>query len=204
MVDTNEAWKAFLNPDIVRTTLIAAGLFLIGHEMLRDSIKRHPLEFFANRWIANGPELSDAYREKVLALDPKGKSDRLRGSIAWLRQMDAISIEDENTIRIVVDVRNEVAHELQAMVGGSKPPDFAHHFSKRMELIQKIEKWWIVNVEISTDPDFDGKPIDEDGIISGPSWIMQMMAQVALGDGDEAWELHREFTKRLNEKRKFT
>jgi hypothetical protein len=45
-----DAWAAFLNPEVVRPKLIAAGLFLLGHEMLIDSIKRHPLEFFSNHW----------------------------------------------------------------------------------------------------------------------------------------------------------
>lgn len=196
--DTTDAWKAFLNPEIVRTKLISAGLFLVAHEMLIDSIKRHPLSFFANRWTADGPEPSESYAARVLALDPKGGGDALRGSIAWLKNADAITSEDESDIRKVTDARNEVAHELSAMVSGSKPPDFANHFATLMALLQKIEKWWIVNVEMATDPDFDGQEIDEDGIISGPSWSMQILAKVALGDGDEAWELHREFVKQTS------
>ena len=69
-----------------------------------------------------------------------------------------------------------------------------------MALVQKIEKWWIINVEIPTNPDFDGKDIDEDGIISGPSWVMQLLVQVALGAEDEAWEFHREFVSKTAKK----
>jgi hypothetical protein len=196
MADTTAQWEAFLNPDVVRTKLITAGLFLVAHEMLLDSIKRHPLEFFSHRWTIDGPEPSPKYATEVLARDPKGKSDPLRGSIAWLRMMDAITADDEVSIRAVTDARNEVAHEMVAMVSGSKPPEFMDHFATLMALVQKIEKWWIVNVELPTNPDFDGQEIDEDGIISGPSWIMQMLSQVALGIGDEAWEFHREFAKR--------
>ena len=101
MADTRDAWAAFLNPEVVRAKLIAAGLFLVAHEMLINSIKRHPLSFFADCWTAKGPAPSKKYSSKVLALDPKGKMDALRGSIAWLRMMDAISENDEQAFRIV-------------------------------------------------------------------------------------------------------
>jgi hypothetical protein len=193
MADTTDIWAAFLNPEVVRPKLIAAGLFLLGHEMLIDSIKRHPLEFFANRWTADGPEPSEKYRTEVLALDPKGKGDPLRGSIAWLRQEDVITADDEATIRTATDARNKIAHEMMTLFHNTMPPGFVEHFPALLSLTQKIEKWWIVNVELATNPDYDGAEIDEDGIISGPSWIMQLLTQVALGDDEEAWEFHRRF-----------
>jgi hypothetical protein len=193
VADTTEAWAAFLNPDVARPKLIAAGLFLLGHEMLYDSIKRHPLDFFANRWTAEGTVPSDKYRAEVLALDPKGKNDALRGSIAWLRKVDAITAEDEAAIKTVTDARNKLAHEMTTMFRSTKPPAFLEYFGTLLDLVQKIEKWWIVNVELATDPDFDDEGIDEDGIISGPSLIMRLLTQVALGDEEEAWEFYRGF-----------
>jgi hypothetical protein len=49
------------------------------------------------------------------------------------------------------------------------PTDFAERFGDMTTLLDKIERWWIVNVEIPTNPDFDGKheEIDESGIIPG-------------------------------------
>lgn len=202
MTDTTDQWESFLNPDIVRTKLISAGLFLVGHEMLLDTIKRHPLAFFAKHWTAEGPQPSAEYNDEILSRDPKGKADALRGSIAWLRMMDVITADDEADIKVVTNARNELAHEMTAMVGGSKPPSFAEHFATLMDLVQKIEKWWIINVELSINPDYDGQEIDEDGIVSGPSWIMQMLRLVALGEGDEAWMLHREFVQQRKEMRK--
>lgn len=194
MADAREAWTAFLNPEVVRAKLISAGLFLVAHEMLLDSILRHPRFFFSDSFTAAdgfvpGPE----YAEKVLALDPRGKNDPLRGSIAWWRAMDAIDEADEISIRLVSDARNCLAHEMTAMVGGSKPPAFAEHFGTLMALVNKIEKWWIINFEVATDPDWDGEEIDETGVVPGPAWMMDMLAQVALGEGEQAWELHRQF-----------
>jgi len=193
MADTTEAWAAILNPDVARPKLISAGLFLLGHEMLLDSIKRHPLDFFCSHWTAEGPTPSDKYRAEVLALDPKGKNDALRGSIAWLRKVDAITADDDAAIKIVTDARNRIAHEMATMFHSAEPPGFVEHFATLVNLVQKIEKRWIVNVELPTDPDFDGQEIDEDGIISGPALIMRLLTQVALGDEEEAWEFYRGF-----------
>lgn len=195
MADVGDAWEAFLNPELVRTKLISAGLFLIGHEMLLESVKRHPRSFFSDTWTVDGPQVGEKYRQKILALDPKGKDDAFRGSIAWLRKMEAISGEDEAAIKVLNDVRNEVAHEMMAMLSGAEPLHLASHFTTLMALIQKIEKWWILNVEIGANPDFDGVEIDEDGIVSGPSWAMQLLAKVALGEDYEAWEFHQEFVR---------
>ena len=163
--------------------------------MLLDSIKRHPLSFFADQWTVKGPKPSAEYESEVLALDPKGRNDALRGSIAWLRGMGVLTAEDEKAFRRVNDARNEIAHEMTAMVSGSKPSDFTNQFAAVMALVHKIEKWWIINVEISADPEFAGREIDEDGIVPGPVLVMQILGQVALGEGEEAWELHRKFSE---------
>lgn len=195
MADHFDDWAAILNPDIVRTKLISAGLFLIGHEMLLDSITRHPLSFFADHWTPKGPTPGAKYASEVLALDPKRKDDPLRGSIAWLRMMSVITADDEATIRRITDARNEIAHEMTAMISASRMPNFADHFHSLTTLTEKIEKWWIVNVEIDTDLDLDAREIDVEGIVSGTSLVMQLLSRVALGDDDEAWEFHREFAK---------
>lgn len=194
MADTREAWSAFLNPEIVRAKLISAGLFLIAHEILLDSILRHPRFFFSDTFTAaDGFLPSPEYTAKVLALDPKGKNDPLRGSIAWWRTMDTIDEADETAIRLVTDARNNIAHEMTGMISGAKPPEFSEHFGTLMGLVNKIEKWWIINVEVATDSDWNGDEVDDAGVVPGPAWMMDMLVQVALGEGDEAWQLHRQF-----------
>lgn len=198
MADTREKWADFLNPEIVRGKLISAGLFLMAHEMLIDTLKSHLLSFFADRWDADGPETSADYRSEVLALDPKGKDDALRGSIAWFRKMGAIDEVDEAAIKAVTDARNRLAHEMTSMISGAQTSHHIECFPTLVGLVHKIEKWWIINVEIETDPDFAGQGIDEDGIVTGPSMMMQMLSQIALGDDDDAWWYLQEFIKQTN------
>ena len=196
MSDVKDRWAEFLNPDVVRTKLVAMGLFMVAHEMHLKVIKDHPLDFFCHEWTADGgPQQSEEYRREILARDPKGKRDALRGSIAWLREREIIDDADLASIREFSNARNLIAHELLMIIGGSKMPDFVGLFPRLIELTAKIERWWVVNVEIATDPDLAGKEIDEDGITPWSLWVMQMLGRVALGENEEAWEFYRKFVE---------
>lgn len=187
-------WADFLNPDIVRARFIKTGLFLVAHEMLLSAIRDRLHDFFADTWTAeHGWVTSSAYREKVLTLDPKGKKDPTRASIAWLRQMEVIGECDEVAIRELTEERNRLAHELRNVVGGSHQHDFDNLFPNLVALVTKIDKWWIINLEIATDPDQMGLEINEDGVTPGSLMLLQVLAQVALGKDDEAWKIYHEF-----------
>jgi len=193
MKKVRQAWADLLNPDMVRGKFISAGLFLVAHETLIDSIKRHPLGFFADNFTRDGPKPSPEYAREVLALDPKGKADAFRGSVAWLRKCDVIDAKDEALIRKVTDQRNRIAHELSGMMAGQVPPDYLDSFGPLVALISKIEKWWIVNVHMDCVSDDLPTDADIEAVMPGVIMSLDMLSQVALGDGDSAWELHRLF-----------
>lgn len=55
-----------------------------------------------------------------------------------------------------------------------------------VELLSKIECWWIVNIEIPANEDFDGVEIDEAGTVPGRVMIVRILADLALGSDKEA------------------
>jgi|LDZT01.1.fsa_nt_gi hypothetical protein len=59
-------------------------------------------------------------------------------------------------------------------------------FSKMIDLLNKIEKWWIVNVEIDINPDLYDKEIDEEDITPGPLIMLRVLADIALGNEKES------------------
>lgn len=187
-------WANFLNPEVVRTRFLRTGLFLVAHEMLLSSIKDRIHDFYSNTWTAtDGWKPSSKYRKKVLCLDPKGRNDPLRASVAWLRQMGAIDEDDESTLRELTEERNRLAHELRNVLSGTHNHDFESLFPKVVSLVAKIDRWWIVNVDIATDPDFSGRELDEQGVTPGSLMLLQVLNQVALGKDEEAWALYHEF-----------
>lgn len=150
------------------------------------------LSFFADGFTRNGdPVPSTAYREKVLALDPKGKCDPVRGGIEWLKHLSVIDETDEAAIREVKEARNLMAHELGEIVMGDRMPDLSELFPKLASLIRKIERWWIVHVDVPTNPEFDGKDVDEESVTSGPEIAMSVLWDLAMGDEREAWSYYR-------------
>lgn len=186
-------WADFLNPDVVRTRFVRAGLFLVAHEMLISSIKDRLHDFFSDTWSAeDGWKTTIKYREKVLSLDPKKKNDPLRASVAWLRHIGAIDDADEKAIQKLTNERNLLAHELRKVLGGSHRHDFESLFPQLTALVVKIDKWWVINLEIATDPDVMNSDIDLDGVVAGSQMLLQVLAEVALGQDDKAWELYKE------------
>lgn len=200
MTDAHQAWSDFLNPDMVRLKFVSAGLFMVAHETLTDSIKRHPLGFFSDHFDRAGPKPSRRYREEVLSLDPKGKMDPLRGSIAWLRSMEVIDADDEHAIHIATDHRNKLAHELMGLMAGQAAPNYLLAFEPVYNLIAKIERWWIVNVHMDVMDEVLPPGAEAVDIVPGPIMSLQMLAEVALTEGDAAWDMHKLFEKARSER----
>jgi len=90
-----------------------------------------------------------------------------------------------------------LAHRLFSMLGSEvTPPDFAKRFQEMAALLRKIEVWWIKEVEIPTNPDFDGQEISENGIVPGRVMGLQLLCDIALGDEDRSRFYIEEFRKR--------
>jgi len=99
--------------------------------------------------------------------------------------MHAIDDGDLATFDRVKACRNTLAHKLFSMLGSEGlPADFEECFSDMVALLRKIEVWWITNVEIPTNPDFEGKELDEEGIVPGSVMSMQRTALRAATDAE--------------------
>lgn len=81
------------------------------------------------------------------------------------------------------------------MLSEGLPSDFPERFNEIVYLLNKIELWWIINVEIPLNPDLVDKEIEEDEIVPGPVANLQMMVNIALGTDEEARAYYDEFVK---------
>lgn len=190
--DIRVSWERFLNPEILRTNLIVASLFITAFEMLKDSIIGHIRDFFTNGFNENGWIIDDKYKTEVLS---KNKSP-LYASLAWLKDMNVIDDNDIEKFNKVKDCRNELSHEIVNFVSKGPKNDPLPLFSEMIDLLHKIEKWWILNVEIPTNPDLDGREIDEEGIVPGQIMTLRLLLDIALGTENESKFYYNEFIKR--------
>ena len=86
----------------------------------------------------------------------------------------------------------------------SDMPDLEKWFPKLLDLVTKIERWWIREVEMPILSDSDGRIPDIHGTLhdlgdeepfSNSVIAMQILCQVALRNHDEAWALHHIFSE---------
>lgn len=196
MNESARKWEEFLSPEVLRTKLITASMFLAAFELLKDSIINRVEGFYTIGFDESGVEVSSGYSMEVLALN----KSRLYASILWLKKQDAINEDDLVAFEGLRVCRNNVAHELQRIIGGNLELAFVERFPVLIALLRKIEVWWIVNFEIPANADFDGAEIDEPGIVPGAVLMTQLMCEIALGDPDKASYYLNEFKRRRKEK----
>jgi hypothetical protein len=187
----HRGWAKFLNPEVLRSNLIVAPIFLAAYEMLRASVIDRIRSFFSHEfrngeWIA-----SEDYQKKCLALD----KSPLRASLLWLKQMSAIDDADIARADRIREHRNQLAHDLPKFLGAPDSEVNVQLLVGIYELVTKIDRWWIRGVDMTTDPDFDGREVADEDITSGNMLFIQMMPRIATGeDSGVFWE---EFQKQF-------
>jgi hypothetical protein len=190
---TEQQWEEFLNPAVMRPRLVAASVYLACFEALKDAVVSRVRDFFWTGFDESGDTIDPKYRSDVLA---RNKSP-LYASLDWLREMGAIDEPDIATFNQVKKCRNTLAHRLLSMLASDGlPGGFEERFAQMVVLLRKIEIWWITNVEIPTDPSFDGHEVDEGDIVPGRAMIIQLLCEIALGDEKQSQLHYNAFRRR--------
>lgn len=189
MTDHNEHWERFLDPEVVRPSLFMATMFVTAFEILKNSIVDRLRAFYSDGWSEGEMNLSPEYASNVLA---RNKS-AVYASLDWLLEHEAINEADMATFEQLKSIRNLLAHQLFDVVTGKAMSTHQDQFTALVDLLRKIEVWWIVNVELATNPDHDGQEVDEAEIVPGSILSLQMLLHVASGSTEllEAWRNQR-------------
>lgn len=171
-------WENLLTPAVMQERLIAVSLYITAYEMLKESIIGRLRDFYCIGFTADGITTSPEYNKKVLALN----KSPLYASLTWLKNTEVVSQEDIELFEQLKQVRNSLAHEVPEIVLTGKDLALMAKLQDLMSLMRKVELWWIVNVEIETDPDFDGRDVDPEEITPGPILMLQIMMEVLSGN----------------------
>ncbi|MBT3065291.1 hypothetical protein [Rhodoferax sp. U11-2br] len=194
MSSYEERWERFLNPELVRPSLFMATMFITTFEILKNSAIDRIRDFFSTGWSEEGSTVSQEYETKVLSRNRSA----LYASLSWVHEYQVINDQDLETFELLKKTRNLLAHKLFEVVTGQTESNHTDQFPVLVELLRKIEVWWVVNVEIPSNPDYADADVDEEGIVPGPILSLQMLLEVASGNTEllEGWrrgraKLHR-------------
>ena len=189
MTDPNENWERFLDPEMMRPSLFMATMFITVFEILKNSIVDRIRDFYSVGWTEDGNAVSPEYASNVLS---RNKS-AVYASLNWLQEHEAIDEADLAIFEQLKSTRNLLAHQLFDVVTGQAASTHQEQFNELVELLRKIEVWWVVNVELATNPDYDDQEVDEAGIVPGAILSLQMLLHVASGGTEllDAWRNRR-------------
>lgn len=81
-----QAWEDFLNPEVLRSRLITASLYIAAFEVLKDSIVDRIRDFFCIGFEEGRDIINPQYQTEVLSRN----SSPVHASLAWLQSMGAI------------------------------------------------------------------------------------------------------------------
>ena len=191
----------FLNPSTFYRNFILSSLFITGYDLLKNSIIKRIESFYCNGWNENGMCISEEYKTKVLYLDQKRRI--LNASILWLKNHNII---DENDVMIFKKItlhRNELAHETLKILSDSDKEIDIDLFLEIKRLLKKIDQWFILEVELQTEPDMTSEKwdsIDKDNVQSMNMIMFDYMVSIIFNPLEDTNQVYEHFKLTLKEK----
>lgn len=186
-------WLRFLDPENLKGNLMFASLYIAAYESFKDYIIDEVKSFYL-KGFKDGHDLIDPkYDTHVKAKD----KSVVKASLLWLLEREAIDANDILLFDDLRQYRNKLSHELMTLLFEGLPEELPAKFVQLLQVRIKIEKWWILNVEIPTNPEFESvDEINEDAIIAPSQMINKLIFDMLSGDEKTANYYRAEFLNR--------
>lgn len=161
-----------MNSGLVRKYLNNASLFLLSWELMKSAIVDSIRDFYTSGY-ANGKFIvSDTYNTEMKRLDPK---NIFKASNLWSKENWILTEKDLETIEELNLKRNNIAHRL-AYILSEDEEDISYDDILRIGAIAtKVDRWWIMNVEIPTNGELDPEWVDESSVFSGRTMLINFL-----------------------------
>ena len=175
MIDSDK----FFDQDIVKSNLTLSALYLLAYELLKDAIVVNIKRFFSFEFTDDGKAIPDEqYKNEVTRVH----KDILYASCLWLQHNGVITETEVEEIQNIRKHRNQIAHELPRLLSDTDLNLNPEYFLQIRKLLEKIEMWWIKNVDIPTNSEFDDVEVDEKDIHPGRVIFIDYVISVVVDD----------------------
>ena len=190
--NNDEKWMRFLDPENLKDGLIFSSLYIATYESFKGYVMEE-VKFFFNNGFDNGKYIfSDSYDSDVLSKDKSA----VKATLLWLKEHGAIEDRDIEIFDELRKYRNKLAHELMGLLFEGLPEELPDKFIELIKLRVKIEKWWILNIEIPTNPNFDADiDISDKDITTSSQIFNQLILDMLSGDENKAFFYQKEMKK---------
>ena len=185
----------FLNPEILNKNLIIASLYIAVFDNFKHRIISSVRDFYISGF-KDGQYLYDGYKDEVLNKIKTKNNRTIKASILWLKESGAITNADKTKFEELTNMRNNLAHEMSQMLFDGFPDNIYQLYVDMIELFEKIEKWWVIEVEMAIDPpnipyeDMDWKNITSLNIL-----FLKTMSEIVFTNTDK----YMKIAKKINQ-----
>lgn len=186
--ESSQQWKNILDRDILKDSINMVALFITVYELLEDTIISKPKDFYTICEFDD--KARKKYADHVLSLYDKSacpgistNNKELISSLVWFKNNCAIDADD---IKVFVDsraLRNKVTHEmLYAIAEGGK--QLTEQFALMYALFCKIERWWIMEIEMPISGAYEPGEIDQEDVMSGHMLVLETILDILANDSN--------------------
>lgn len=188
--------------DTLRSNVEFAALFVLNYECLKQFVIDQLIGFYSDSIKFEGEkvvyERSDLYKKEVRGLDKKADI----ASMKWFLKAGAITEQELEVYNKCKSRRDDITHEfLKNLYSGFSKDDVAL-FETMIRLYQKIDRWWINEIEIPIAADEVPADYDKEQVFGGQAFVLSAINDIMLGNAvdqyNEVLELLRKMQKGKN------
>jgi hypothetical protein len=179
----------------IREQFIFAGLLLTIFERFKKYVVDHVDGYFSDHIeirdghlkYTRGEKFKKLIKEKGVHAPGQHANKEFRAALHWFCDLGAITEDEFNDIERIYALRNDIGHELfQVISDDNKNPIKLNDVLTTFSVYLKIVRWWVKEVEATTDPDFDQEKYDNtnwDEVESIDTiWLREIIRKSLLGD----------------------
>lgn len=194
MVNSLDNAERICDKESLQVQLSFMALFIGMFEFMKDTLLSRVESFLCSDMTQNedGEWVyihNDTYKNEIekRLVDGKIVKDRLRNTVLWFKDAEAITDDDYELFRKLRDKRNSYTHKMAQHVWDGLPEQDAKGLLDLLDLFIKLDKWWINEIEIPISGEFTPDSYDEDSVESMALLTFKMMINTLFGGKSEEY-----------------
>lgn len=186
----HKQWKNIFDKEELKGNINLIALFITIYELLEDRLKSYPKDFYT--MVEFDEQAQKNYEEHVMSLyDEHGcpgippRNKTLIASLIWFKTAGAINDKDIKLFTESRKLRNKIVHEMLATITEGTD-SIVEQFAQMYDLFRRIERWWILEVEVPISGDFPNLTEEEaNGVMSGYMVVLDAIIDILATDSNK-------------------